>query len=120
MEFSRGRKVFFHTFTKIGRWWNKNEEIDLLAINEREKKALFVEVKWKELGEREARGILRDLERKAELVGLDEWGKHYGLVAKGVDGKELLREDGWLVWNLEDFERLIREHAIVQPSREVG
>jgi hypothetical protein len=29
-----------------GRWWDKNDEIDLLAINSKEKKALFVECKW--------------------------------------------------------------------------
>jgi len=59
-------------FTKLGRWWRKGEEVDLIALNEREKKALFVEVKWKDLSEREARGILKDLERKAELVGLEK------------------------------------------------
>ncbi|MDI3476382.1 MAG: uncharacterized protein PWQ95_2110, partial [Thermococcaceae archaeon] len=92
-------------FTKIGRWWHKGEEIDLLALNEREKKALFVEVKWKDLSEREARGILKDLERKAELVGLDGWEKRYGLVARRVEGKEELKEKGWPVWDLEDIHR---------------
>ena len=91
-------------FTKIGRWWRKGEEIDLVALHEREKKALFVEVKWKDLHEREARGILKDLERKAELVGREGWSKSYGLVAKSAEGKEELRED-YLVWDLEDFER---------------
>lgn len=31
---------------KVGRWWDKNEEIDIVALNEDEKKALFGEVKW--------------------------------------------------------------------------
>jgi len=92
-------------FTRIGRWWRKGEEIDLVALNERERKALFVEVKWKDLSEREARGILKDLERKAELVGLEEWEKHYGLVAKSVEGKEELKEEGYLAWDLGDFNR---------------
>ncbi|WP_457752127.1 ATP-binding protein [Thermococcus sp.] len=91
-------------FTKIGRWWRKGEEIDLIALNEREKRALFVEVKWKNLSGREARGILRDLERKAELVGLDDWEKHYGLVAKDVKGKETLNSERFSVWDLKDFE----------------
>jgi len=91
-------------FTKIGRWWRKGEEIDLVALNDHEKKALFVEAKWKELSEREARGILKDLERKAELVGLDDWERFYGLVAKKVEGKEELRKEGWLAWDLKDFE----------------
>ncbi|MDI3476367.1 MAG: uncharacterized protein PWQ95_2095 [Thermococcaceae archaeon] len=93
-------------FTKIGRWWRKGEEIDLVALNEREKKAMFVEVKWKELGEREARGILRDLERKAELVGLEKWSKGYGLIAKRLEGKENLRQEGFLAWDLRDFEEV--------------
>lgn len=75
-----------------------------MALNEREKKALFVEVKWKDLSEREVRGILKDLERKVELVSLEGWEKHYGLIAKSVEGKEGLREDCWLVWDLGDFE----------------
>ncbi|WP_297535045.1 ATP-binding protein [Thermococcus sp.] len=94
-------------FTKIGRWWRKGEEIDLVALNEREKKALFVEVKWKDLNEREARRVLKELERKAGLVGLDDWEHYYGLVAKSVEGKEEMREEGFLAWDLEEFERLI-------------
>jgi AAA+ ATPase superfamily predicted ATPase len=91
-------------FTKIGRWWHKGEEIDLVALNEKERKALFVEVKWKELREREARGILKDLMRKSVLLGLDSWERDYGLIARRVAGKEGLNEEGFLVWDLEDFE----------------
>jgi len=93
-------------FTKIGRWWRRDEEVDLVALNEREKRVLFVEVKWNDLGEREARGILRDLERKGELVGLDAWEKSYGLIAKGIKEKEILREKGWHVWDLGDLRKL--------------
>ncbi len=94
----------FH-FTKLGRWWHRGEEIDLVALNEGERKALFVEVNWKELSKKEARGILKDLKRKAELVALEDWKKSYGLVAKRIEGKDELRNEGWLVWDLEDFER---------------
>lgn len=94
-------------FTKIGRWWHKREEIDLVALNEREKKALFVEVKWKEVCEREMRSILKDLKRKAELLRLKGWERTYGVVAKRAEGKESLREEGFLVWDLEDFKKLI-------------
>ncbi len=106
IEVNKAGKLPFR-FTKIGRWWRKGEEIDLVALNEREKKALFVEVKWKSLSLREAKGVLRELERKAELVGLEGWGKFYGLVAKQLGGKEGLRDEGYLVWDLRDFERLI-------------
>ncbi|WP_456395488.1 DUF234 domain-containing protein, partial [Thermococcus sp.] len=98
-------------FTKIGRWWHKREEIDLLALNEQEKRAFFVEIKWKDLSLREAKGVLRNLEGKAELVGLDGWENFYGLVAKGIKGKEELRAEGWFVWDLADFERLISSES---------
>ena len=94
-------------FTKLGRWWHRGEEIDLVALNEGERKVLFVEVKWKERGEREARGILKDLERKAGLVGLEGWEKSYGLVAKKIENKNNLKGEDWLVWDLKDFERLM-------------
>ncbi|WP_148233422.1 ATP-binding protein [Pyrococcus sp. NA2] len=103
IEINRAGKLPFK-FTKIGRWWHKNEEIDLVALNERGKGALFVEVKWKDLSEREAKRILKDLERKSRLVGLEGWEKWHGLVAKGIEGKEELREEGFLVWDLGDFE----------------
>lgn len=44
----------------------------MVALNGRKRKVLFVEVKWKELSEREARKVLIDLKRKAELVGFTE------------------------------------------------
>ncbi|MCD6524297.1 MAG: DUF234 domain-containing protein, partial [Thermococcus sp.] len=89
-------------FTKIGRWWHRGEEIDLLALNEREKEALLVEVKWRDLSERDARRVLRTLEGKSTLVRFDGTFR-FGLIARSVEGKDELREEGYLVWDLEDF-----------------
>ncbi|WP_297477219.1 ATP-binding protein [Thermococcus sp.] len=105
VELNRAGKLPFR-FTKIGRWWRKNEEIDIVALNERERRALLVEVKWKDLSVREARGVLKDLERKGGLIGLEGWEKSYGLMAKKVKGKERLREKGFLAWDLSDFVEL--------------
>ncbi|USS41610.1 ATP-binding protein [Thermococcus aggregans] len=106
IKLNKAKKLPFR-FMKIGRWWHKGEEIDLITLNERERKALFVEVKWKDLKERESRRVLEDLKRKAKLVGLEGWEKRYGLVGKNVEGKEELRNEGYLVWDIEDFESLI-------------
>ncbi len=35
-----------HKFESYGRWWDKNEEIDLVAINRQTNEILFGEVKW--------------------------------------------------------------------------
>ncbi|AEK72337.1 DEXX-box atpase [Thermococcus sp. 4557] len=105
IELDRGGRLPLHP-TKIGRWWRKNEEIDLLALDERNKKALFVEVKWKDLREREAGGILKDVKRKAGLVGLNGWEENYGIVARRIEGKDSLRDKGYFAWDLEDFRRI--------------
>jgi hypothetical protein len=98
-------------FTKVGRWWHKREEIDLIALNEREKKALFVEVKWKEICEKEIKRVLKDLKRKAELLRLKDWENAYGVIAKEAKGKENLRGKGFLIWDLEDFKKVIGEET---------
>lgn len=49
-----------------GKWWDKNDEIDLVAINSKERKAFFAECKWsKNLVDID---ILEDLKRKADNV----------------------------------------------------
>ncbi len=67
------------------------------------REVLFAEVKWKKLNQREAQAILKNLEQKAELTGLDDWRKSYGIIARGIEGKEVLREKGFLMWDLDDL-----------------
>lgn len=59
-------KVF--GFHKIGRWWDKNEEIDIVALNEQTNVILFGEVKWS--NKKVGTNIYVDLKRKAQKV---EW-----------------------------------------------
>ena len=62
----------FFTIERNGRWWDRNEKIDIVALNEKEDKILFGEVKWsnKPVGT----NIYKDLKGKAELV---QWGKEH-------------------------------------------
>jgi uncharacterized protein len=57
------------TFSTIGRWWLKNEEIDLVALDQESETIWFGECKWSinPVGE----DIYRELLRKAKLVA---WG----------------------------------------------
>jgi|Deesub1362A_J573_1020465.scaffolds.fasta_scaffold06334_2 hypothetical protein len=43
-------KVLFEefSFTEVRRWWHKDKEIDIVALNEDARKILFAECKWKE------------------------------------------------------------------------
>jgi len=54
------------------------------------KKALFIEVKCSDLTSRKAEKVLKSLEKKAELVGLDDYEKHFGIIAKKLRGKKTL------------------------------
>ncbi|MFA4701974.1 ATP-binding protein [Pyrococcus kukulkanii] len=86
IDLSREGKLPFR-ITKIGRWWHRGEEIDIVALNERERKVLFVEVKWRDLSGKEAERILKDLKRKSELLKLEDWEKHYGIMARRIEEK---------------------------------
>lgn len=57
-------------YTIIGKWWSRNEEIDIIALDEDSKTAYFGECKWstKKVGE----DIYKDLIRKSRLV---DWHK---------------------------------------------
>ncbi|MHA1770024.1 MAG: ATP-binding protein [Candidatus Thorarchaeota archaeon] len=97
-------KILPFRFYKIGRWWYKDQEIDIVALNEHEKIALFLEVKWSDLDATVAKEILTKLEDKSQFVGLDDWRKYYGIIAKKIDKVEKLNEEKWIVFALKDFE----------------
>ncbi len=60
------RKLLPFAPERWGRWWDKKDEIDIMAINSKEKKAFFVECKWSR--NPVDINILQDLKRKADRV----------------------------------------------------
>lgn len=82
-------KIF--PFLRIGRWWDNSDEIDIVALNEKENSILFGEAKWsnKPIGI----NILKDLKRKSQEV---IWGKenrreYYCLFSKSGYTPEMLK-----------------------------
>ena len=77
---------------QIGRWWGTNsitkteEEIDIVSFTNDNKKAFFVECKWK--NEKVGINVLKDLIRKSELLPQFE-NKFYGIFSKSGFTKEL-------------------------------
>ncbi|HNT08990.1 ATP-binding protein, partial [Methanoculleus sp.] len=104
--------LFGSSYSRLGRWWQKETEIDLVGLNEVSGDALFCECKWSVLNRRQARGILAALREKASMVRWrnESRNERFALVAKSIEGKEDLREDGYLVCDLEDIARLSREY----------
>jgi len=101
----------YHT---VGRQWGKIKgapkgqntyEIDIVALNSDSKEILFVECKWKDLSLKQAEDILIDLEEKSNFI---DWNndvrkEHFGLIAKTISDKDILRARGFIVFDLDDF-----------------
>lgn len=101
------------TFTKIGRWWRRGEEIDIVALDEKEKQILFAECKWQ--SKVDAEKVLKALKEKAELV---EWrlGKRkecYAVFAKSF--KEEFQEPNVMLFDLERLERIFGYPSSPKP-----
>ncbi len=96
-------------FSKMGRWWHKGEEIDIVAFNEEGEDIFFFECKWSKLNERDAFKILTELKQKAAMVQWhdSERKEHYGIIAKEIADKEKLREKGYQAFDLSDINKTL-------------
>ena len=77
-----GMKMKPFEFARMGRWWEGEQEIDIVAINDATRDALFVECKW---GNRvDAPRILSKLESKADevVLGGKKYNKRYAIAAR--------------------------------------
>jgi uncharacterized protein len=99
-------------FTRIGKWWHKEQEIDIVALNEKEKGILFAECKWKENVDVEA--ILSELKEKAKLVQWNLGGRKesYAIFAKSFKK----RVKGALLFDLKDMEKALKGKAGAKPA----
>jgi len=80
-------------FTQIGRWWSKDGEIDIVALDEETKTAYFGECKWsnKKVGE----DVFQELVAKSRLI---DW--HHGT-----------RRDHYLLFSKSGFTPRMQELA---------
>jgi len=93
MEFLK-EKVRHHdkiTFSKIGRWWYKEDEIDIVALNEKEDRIYLSECKWSK--NKVGLDVFYDLKQKSEKV---RWG-----------GKK--REDEYILFSKSGFEKELNQ-----------
>ncbi|KAF5423365.1 MAG: hypothetical protein C5S41_07485 [Candidatus Methanomarinus sp.] len=92
-------------FLRIGRWWHREKEIDLIALNDETKEILLMECKWQELTKNEALKVLGRLKDKSKYVQWNnsERTEYPGIIAKKITQKEELRKSGVIAFDLEDF-----------------
>jgi AAA+ ATPase superfamily predicted ATPase len=70
----------FFPFTRIGKWWHKNHEIDIVAIGEADHDILFAEVKWSI--KRGGIDIYRKLKEKSKLIPGSFQSHRYALLSR--------------------------------------
>jgi len=101
---------------RIGRWWWRDVEIDVLGLEGRDGKALAVEAKWAELSHGEAEALLSKLTAKAQQIhGAREHA--FGIIAKKIENKGKIREKGFVAVDLRDMENLSGRAARGARSR---
>lgn len=98
-------------FGKIGRWWHKDKEIDLVALNEESGQVMFVECKWqnRQIGV----NVLEDLMKKASFV---DWKKdtrqeYFCIISKKgltANATQFVRENRIISFDITDLERVFR------------
>jgi len=101
---NKNRKKLFN-FTKIGRWWHKDKEIDIVALNHITNEVLFIECKWQDLTQQTAKKVLFELKNKSAFV---QWNndirkEYYGIIGKKIETKKELQDMGFFVFDLEDI-----------------
>ena len=95
------------TFTAIGKWWYKNNEIDLIALDEQKQTPTFLETKWSNLTKRDCERTLQNLKIKAQHFRWYRKKEIYGIIAKKISEKKHLTDQGYVAFDLIDFEPLL-------------
>lgn len=97
---------------RIGKWWWKGTEIDVVGLEGKGKgrKVLAIEAKLTELSYQEAKRLLSELAVKAEQIR-DAEKRILGVMAKRIEGKEELRNEGFIALDLQDMANLAAEKA---------
>jgi len=89
--------------SKIGRWWWKETEIDVVGLEN--SRALAIEAKWSEISYQEAKKILSQLNAKARQIrNVKECV--LGVMAKRIGEKERIRSEGFIALDLQDIAEL--------------
>ena len=97
------------SYTKLGKWWHRDKEIDIIALNEPRKEIFFAECKWQE--KVNAEKVCRELLDKSSYVQWynDERKENFVIFAKSFSKRLKEFEDRKVFcFDLRDLERRIK------------
>lgn len=99
-------------YTKIGAWWHKEHEIDIVALNDDSKEILFCECKWQD--KVDAGKVLDGLKVKAKLVdwNVSDRKERFAVFAKSF--KRKFKEKNVRLYDLKDFRNSSQAYSIMK------
>ncbi|MDI6654860.1 MAG: ATP-binding protein [Candidatus Hydrothermarchaeota archaeon] len=91
-------------FDDVRKWWHKDKEIDVVALNERTKQILFAECKWQD--DVDAGRIFAELKEKSQHVNWNkgERKEYFAIFAKSF--RKRVEEPGLKLFDLKDMRYL--------------
>ncbi len=95
-----------HDYQKVGRWWYKSSEIDIVALNDDENKILFGECKWSENVNPEA--IYHDLKEKKDEVRWGDKNREEEFLIFGKSFKKEFSREDLTCFDLKKMESAMR------------
>ena len=95
-------------FSRIGRWWDRQSEIDLVALNPETRQTLFVECKW--TATPVGPGVLNALKQRAQKLHADQ--AFYLIASKSgfTHALKNRRDPHLYLWDLNDIATLLTEN----------
>lgn len=103
------RRGAFDSYAEIGRWWYREDEIDIVGLAPRDDRILFAECKWTSTPV--GHGLVEDLQRKATNV---RWGpanrtERFAIFSKSgfEEGLERELDDTWSLFDLDDLDTML-------------
>ena len=93
---------------KIGRWWRKKYEIDILVMG-KNKPCLAITCRWGRLSLKKALEEIEKTKNASSHIEVKVSNISYGIIARKLERKEELRELGYLAYDLEDMEKFYME-----------
>lgn len=104
-------------YTRIGKWWHKDKEIDIIALNENTNDILFCECKWQ--NRKTDIKVLKDLEDKSHFVdwNTDKRKDHFAVFSKSGFTKEALefaKQNNFLLFTPTDLNKCLESQSSSQ------
>ncbi len=95
--------------TRIGKWWHKTHEIDIVIIDDLNKKNTPRRSKMVITNEKTSRKIVCELESKSEKIPYEPKEKILLVAAEKIEDKETLHKQGIHTITLETYKQLAEE-----------